>query len=261
MISYQVIIGLHSIAEAIRNPARTLHELVASEDGLKELRDKENLSKETLEKLKVSVVHPHKVQELAKSYIEDSSFTYTRIPSGCFLLAKPLETQDLADLYSIIDRKKEVRLLALDQVTDAHNGAAIVRTASFYGVDAVIFSMKGNFGESPSFTRISSGALEHMPLIRCGSLPQALKKIQERGITLVGLSEHSETKLSEILGSEIMHCLVLGAEDVGLSHAVRRLVENTFALAPRGQTKSLNVSVAGAIAMEMVFGQGESSQK
>ncbi len=255
-MSQQVIIGLHSIAEAIRNPKRELIELVASEDGLKELREKESLNKEALSKVKVTVVHPHKVQELAKGIIEENGFHYSRIPSGCFLITKALEQMDLADLYELIERKPDLRLLALDQVTDAHNGAAILRTASFYGVDAVIFSSKGNFGESPSFTRIASGALEYVPLVRCGSLPQALKKISERGITLIGLSEHATRSVSEMFDSQLRYCLVLGAEDIGLSNAVKRLVTETFALRARGQTKSLNVSVAASIAMEMVFGQG-----
>lgn len=255
-MSQQVIIGLHSIAEAIRNPKRELIELVASEDGLKELREKESLHKDELAKLKVSIVHPHKVQELAKSLIEESGFHYSRIPSGCFLITKVLDPVDLAGLYEMIEKKPDLRLLALDQVTDAHNGAAILRTASFYGVDAVIFSSKGNFGESPSFTRIASGALESVPLVRCGSLPQALKKIQDRGITLIGLSEHATKAVAEMISLKARYCLVLGAEDVGLSNAVKRLVTETFALRPRGQTKSLNVSVAAAVAMEMVFGQG-----
>lgn len=256
----QVIVGLHSIAEAIRNPRRLKVELVATEDGLKELREKEGLTKDLLGALKIRQVHPHELQELAKSQIVDSNFTYTRVPGGAFLIAQKIEEQTLTDLYDLIDGKKNIRLLALDQVTDAHNGAAILRTASFYGVDAVIFSTKGNFGESPSFTRIASGALEHVPLVRCSSLPQALKKIADRGITLVGLSEHAESSLASILENRTCHCLVLGAEDVGLSNAVKRLVEKTFSLRPRGATKSLNVSVAAAIAMEMVFGQGESSQ-
>ncbi len=255
-MSEQVIIGLHSIAEAIRNPKRELVELVASEDGLKELREKESLHKDELAKLKVSVVHPHKVQELAKALIEESGFHYSRIPSGCFLITKTLEAIDLATLYNMIEKNPSIRLLALDQITDAHNGAAILRTASFYGVDAVIFSSKGNFGESPSFTRIASGALESVPLVRCASLPQALKKIQERGVTLIGLSEHATRAVSEMIEPESRYCLVLGAEDIGLSNAVKRLVTETFALRARGQTKSLNVSVAAAIAMEMVFGQG-----
>lgn len=257
----QIIVGSHSIAEAIRNHRRIKVELVATEEGLKELREKESLGRDALASLTVRIVHPHELQELGKGYIQDGNFTYTRIPGGAFLLAQKIEEQTLTDLYDLIDGKKDIRLLALDQITDAHNGAAILRTASFYGVDAVIFSTKGNFGESPSFTRIASGALEYVPLIRCSSLPQALKKIADRGITLIGLSEHSDLSLASIIENRTCHCLVLGAEDVGLSNAVKRLVEKTFSLRPRGATKSLNVSVAAAIAMEMVFGQGESSQK
>ena len=45
----------------------------------------------------------------------------------------------------------------------------------------------------------------------------------------------------------------MGAEDVGLSNAVGRSVEHTVAFKPQGAIKSLNVSVASALAMESFF--------
>jgi len=39
-----------------------------------------------------------------------------------------------------------------------------------------------------------------------------------------------------------------------MSHAVSRVVETTIAFKPAGKIKSLNVSVAAAIAMEKIFG-------
>ncbi|MAF76588.1 MAG: hypothetical protein CME60_00400, partial [Halobacteriovoraceae bacterium] len=45
-------------------------------------------------------------------------------------------------------------------------------------------------------------------------------------------------------------CLVMGAEDTGLSNATRRVLEKFVSLTPQGQIKSLNVSVAAALSME-----------
>ena len=49
-------------------------------------------------------------------------------------------------------------------------------------------------------------------------------------------------------------CLLLGAEETGLSHAVARLVQKNLSLTSQGSIKSLNVSSAAAIAMEKCFG-------
>ncbi len=54
----------------------------------------------------------------------------------------------------------------LDQITDVHNAAAIMRSAAFYGVDCVLISQKGNFGMGPNFARIASGALEYVKIIQ-----------------------------------------------------------------------------------------------
>ena len=45
----------------------------------------------------------------------------------------------------------------------------------------------------------------------------------------------------------------MGAEDVGLSHAVERILTHKVAFTAPGKIKSLNVSAAAAIAMEKFF--------
>jgi 23S rRNA (guanosine2251-2'-O)-methyltransferase len=50
-------------------------------------------------------------------------------------------------------------------------------------------------------------------------------------------------------------CLVLGKEETGISNAVLRLIDHKLSLTPKGDIKSLNVSVAASIAMEKSFGK------
>jgi 23S rRNA (guanosine2251-2'-O)-methyltransferase len=63
-----------------------------------------------------------------------------------------------------------------------------------------------------------------------------------------------EELLGKKLSSDTSICLVLGAEDKGLSSAVTRIMDDMVALIPSGPIKSLNVSVAAAIAMDRIFG-------
>ena len=238
------IIGTHSIIEALKNPKRFPATIYGTKEGIK-----------TLGKLPQGVeiknLRPHDVQEKAKDLCRQMDFKYQRIPSNVFLVANQLEELGVAFLYNEIETKKNCKILCLDQVTDVQNAAAILRTAAFFGVDYLLVSFKGSFGVGPSFSRNASGALEHIPILKCAALPRTLTKLKELGVTCIGLSEHSSEELEPKEGHI---CLVLGAEDKGLSSAVTRVLDQTVALKSQGAIKSLNVSVAAALAMDKFFG-------
>lgn len=246
-----IIVGLHSIAEALRNKKRSLASLYASEDGLDELKKKHGVTKAELERVEIKLCSSHKIQEEAKRYYSIHDFNYTRVPSQIFLIAESLEEENIGWVSDMVNGGKAPRIICLDQVTDVQNAAAIMRTACFYGVDAILISAKGNFGIAPSFARIASGALEHVKIIKVASLPKAITKLKSLGYSCIGFSEH-ETQAAEKIDSEKI-ALVLGAEDVGLSNAVMRMLDKTVAFKSQGPIKSLNVSVAAAVAMEKFF--------
>jgi len=136
-----------------------------------------------------------------------------------------------------------------------HNAGAILRTASFYGVDAVIVPDKKSFGLTPSFFRIASGAAEFVPMIGVSKLNRTVAKLKESGILCLALSEHAkgDLKMEEIKSSKRGIALILGREDVGISNAVLRMIDQHISLDSMGDIKSLNVSIAAAVTMEKCF--------
>jgi 23S rRNA (guanosine2251-2'-O)-methyltransferase len=251
-MTMDLIIGMHSIEAALKNPEREEKMIYATEDGLQEFQKKTGMKLKSMG-IAIKMLKPHDLQEEAKRKFADLDFHYHRILSNLFLTTTALEAKDLKWLYHKLE-SGPLRLLALDQVTDVHNAAAILRTAAFFGVHGVIVAMKGNFGEGPTFHRLASGASEFVPLIKCASLPQAITRLQERNVLCVGLSEHATQESGELVESyKDSRCLVLGAEDVGLSHAVQRVIQHHLALKSQGEIRSLNVSVAAALAMEKFF--------
>ncbi|AYF45912.1 MULTISPECIES: TrmH family RNA methyltransferase [Halobacteriovorax] len=246
-----LIVGVHSIVHAIRNPKRTTVELIACEEGLEKLNKMGGLKKHELDGLNIKLVSSHKVQELAKELYAKEDFQYSRVPSGVLLVSSAKSISETKPLFDAIDAGEEVKILCLDGVTDVHNAGAIMRTAAFYNVSHIVFAVKNNFNIGPSMARIASGALEYIEIVKCNSLPKFLSALIKRGVTPVGLTEHTDdNEIGEIAG---IKCLVLGAEDRGLSHASVRLLEKKIRLEPIGKIESLNVSVAAAIAMEKVF--------
>jgi len=247
MNTQSLIVGIHSIAEALNNPERKFWKILGTKEGLSELKKRAG---KNWEKAEVQQLLPHDFQQESQKLYKEHDFEYQRIVSGVLLVCGALPDLDLSWITSKLQKGEKLRLLCLDQVTDVHNAAAIFRTAAFYGVSAIIISAKGNFGRSPSFARIASGSLEHVRLIQSASLPRALSSLKEKNVACVGLSEHSDSTFSGSLAGEGGICLVLGAEDKGLSNAVERILDFRVALEALGPIKTLNVSVAAALAME-----------
>lgn len=251
-----MIIGLHSICEALKNPKRKNHQLFIAEESWSEFESfcaKNNFVFDK-QKYALTKLSKHMLQQKAQEFARELGQNISRVPSQAFLLTAPLEFFDLTWFYDQVIAGALRKVLILDGVSDVHNGAAILRSAAFYGVNAVVVPAKGSFGQSASFFRISSGASEYIPIVEASSLVKVVGKLQDMGVKCIGLSEHAKGGLDQSSHHpDETLCLVLGAEDKGLSHALTRKLEHTLALEAKGAIKSLNVSVAAAIAMERVF--------
>ncbi len=244
-----LIFGLHSIAEAINNPKRKQWFLYGTDESIKDLRKIHFGNQKLPEAVKQNPLSNHKLQEEGKFQLRERGFKDQRVPSNIFLVSGKLEEESIAAIYDFIDKNDSLKMMALDQVTDIHNLAAIMRTAAFYDLDFVLISKKGPLNFPPSYYRIASGATEHTRLINCSGLPKALNKIKEKKVDCLGLAEEATTS-SESVKASLKTCLVMGAEDTGLSNATRRVLESFVALPAKGSIRSLNVSVAAAISME-----------
>ena len=249
-LDFELIFGLHSIAAALKNTSRTHQKLVATDEGLMELQRKHNINPKNLN-VKIEILASHELQESAKFLCMEMDVEFFRVPSQIYLQTSPLETYGIQEFL----KRPNSKLLALDQITDVHNGAAILRSACFYGINGVLIPSSKSFGLTPSFYRIASGATEYVNLIRVSSLSKAIGQLNDAGYMTVGLSEHSSENLTQSdLRAQKKICLLLGAEETGLSNAVARLVQKNLSLPSQGEIKSLNVASAAAIAMEKCFG-------
>lgn len=82
------------------------------------------------------------------------------------------------DIIDINESKKGQFYLFLDQITDPQNFGSILRTAMFIGVDAVIVNSKNSCGLTPTVSKVSSGALEFIPLYNVRFVSKFLEDAQ-----------------------------------------------------------------------------------
>ena len=243
----EIIIGLHSIIEAIKNTNRLKHKLYATTQGEKTLRKYCSIRNI----LDIQKKDPHSFQETAKKIYKHYGFEYHRVPTGLLLLAESTPIFNTHWIRSEIEKKNCIKIVCLDSITDVHNIGAIMRSAAFYGVDALLFSSKHSPHLNPGISKIASGALEHVPLVHITNLSKMLKQFRETDMDVIGLSEHAPVCCHQMKRIADKCALVLGPEDKGLSHSVMRQVSRQVALKAQGRIKSLNVSVAAAIGMQI----------
>lgn len=109
-------------------------------------------------------------------------------------------------------------VLALDGVQDPGNVGALVRTAAWFGVGAVVANAQTADFEGPKAVRASMGGLWDLALVRVPDLDAALAALQGDGYDLWG-ADLSGTPSSGWSPPE-RSALVVGSEAHGLSPAV-----------------------------------------
>ncbi len=148
----------------------------------------------------------------------------------------------LADLLG----RERLLLLVLDGVEDPHNLGACLRSADAAGVDAVMVSKNRSPGLTPVVRKVASGAAETTPLIQVSNLAQALQKLRDDGVWIIGAGGEADSSIYDCGASDPL-AIVMGAEGEGMRRLTRELCDEVVSIPMRGQVESLNVSVATGI--------------
>jgi 23S rRNA (guanosine2251-2'-O)-methyltransferase len=140
-------------------------------------------------------------------------------------------------------------LLALDHIQDPQNMGSLLRTAECAGVHGVIVPQDRAVLVTPAVVKASAGATERLRLARVVNMARALRELKDEGVRVVGLENLPEAvRYDEAdLGGPL--ALVLGNEGKGLSRLARETCDALLRIPLSGRIDSLNVSVAGAVAM------------
>ena len=139
--------------------------------------------------------------------------------------------------------------LFLDGVTDPQNLGSLIRSAAGAGLNGVVVPAHRAAPVTSTVRRVSAGAAEFVPVARVTNLGRALDEARAAGMWIVGLDHEAE---DSIWTSDLMEPpvgLVLGSEEKGLSQGIRRRCDALVRIPSRGRVSSLNVAMAGAVAM------------
>lgn len=137
--------------------------------------------------------------------------------------------------------------LALDSLTDPQNVGAIFRTAAFFGVRGILVTQDRSAPLTATAYDVAAGGVDSVPFAFVGNLRQALDLAKERGIWVLGSSEHAHDGVESIQRDRDW-LLVLGNEEKGMRRLTEEACDVICRVAPKGTgVTSLNVSVAAGV--------------
>ncbi len=174
---------------------------------------------------------------------------------GVVALAGLLHYVDLQNGIShVVENGDTPLFILLDGVTDVRNIGAIARTAWCCGAQGLILptSHAATLGEDAIKT--SAGALNKIMLLRSPSVQQAMDVLRLNGIQILGTEMRGSIPVSEA-DLVIPTCIVLGAEDKGISKEVLKRADVLIRIPMATRFDSLNVSVAAGMILYEVMRQ------
>lgn len=171
------------------------------------------------------------------------SISTTETPPGilavCPFINKPPE-----ELLDIPDKGFYV---ALDRVSDPGNVGTLIRSAHAFNASGIFLSKDCADVYNPKTVRATAGSIFHVPLSRNASIETVINKCRALKIKVLALQQESQKPLSSIKFDSPV--LILIGSETGLDENLRNLADETTFIPMPGKSESLNLSVAGSIAM------------
>ena len=225
-----IMYGWHTVTAALRNPARHLRKLLATENAARRLADEA-----IVPSVHIEVVRP---SAIAERLLPDA------VHQGLYLETDPLPSPAVEEL------PRRGIVLVLDQITDPHNVGAIFRSAAAFAAAAIVTTQRHSPDATGALAKAASGALENVPLVSVQNLARGLAALKQNGFLVVGLDGGGDADLAA-LALRAPLALVLGAEGKGLRQLTKETCDHVARIDLPGAIKSLNVSNAAAVSLHI----------
>ncbi|MBI2335451.1 MAG: 23S rRNA (guanosine(2251)-2'-O)-methyltransferase RlmB [Deltaproteobacteria bacterium] len=233
----EIIFGRRPVLECLRAQRRKITKLYYQEN----LREGENQELLALAKDKKVPL-----QSVKRQWLDDKSQNahhqgfLAEVSSYLFL---PWE-----ETFNTIQTKEQGLWVAFDEIQDPQNVGSLIRSAVCLGVEGVFILKHRSCGITPAVVRASSGATEHASVIQVTNLVSTLQALQDIGVVVFGLDASGADEI-HMLKFPAKSLLVLGAEGKGLRRLTKEHCDKLVRIPQVSSVASLNVGVAGAIAM------------
>lgn len=241
MQNEQLIFGIRAVIEAI-TAGKNIDKVFLQKEATGELMQEllKNLKKNSVN---FSYVPIEKLNKLSK--FNNHQGAVASISPVSFLTMEQL-------VEGTLEKKDNPLFLILDQLSDARNFGAVIRTAECTGVDGIIIQKQGAAPVNGDTVKTSAGAVFSIPICKVDHIKDAVFYLQGSGIKTVAATEKTDKNIYDIDFTGGV-AIIMGSEDKGVNPSVLKIVDEKAKLPMFGTISSLNVSVAcGAFLYEVV---------
>ena len=226
-----LIVGKHTVLEALKNPSRKIERVFLTEDAQKKL-NRENQNLNLFKKINV----------FYKSRKELDNLCGRDATAHQGLVAEVEQLEEITLKEFVIENKKQnLNLIALEEVTDPRNIGSIIRSAVAFKIDGIIVKERSFPSKSKLLYKSASGGTEHIKIFKVSNLNTALKflKTKEFWISAFDVSGTKDFTKNNWKGKNI---LLFGSEGYGIKAKTLQNSDFKFKVSMSDNIESLNIS-------------------
>lgn len=238
-VAGEMIAGKNPVLEALR-AGREINKVWIAE-GVKKTGVEELIDLAKGQGVLVQFVPKQKVDKLAENH------------QGIVASVAAYNYAELDDLFNAAKAKQEDPFfIILDELEDPHNLGSIMRTADAIGAHGIIIPKRRAVGLTAVVAKASTGAIEHVPVVRVTNLAQTVEELKERGVWIAGTDAKGSADYRK-MDATLPLALIIGSEGKGMSRLLKDKCDFLYHLPMVGHVTSLNASVAAALLMYEVY--------
>lgn len=233
-----IIVGRHAVKSAVQ-----------SDREINKVFIQEGINKQQIKPILDLLKERHiMVQQVPKSKLDQMS----DVPhQGIAAQISPYDYTELEDFLARVDGKVST-VMILDGLEDPHNLGSIIRTADAIGVDGIIIPKRRSVTLNSTVVKASTGAIEHVPVMRVTNLVQTIERLKEVGFWICGTDAKKSVDYRK-MDAGMSLGIVIGSEGEGMSRLVKDNCDFLVHLPMVGHVNSLNASVAASLLMYEVY--------
>ena len=237
-----LIVGKHAVLEALKNPSRKIERVFLTEDAQKKL-NKEN---QNFNLFKKSPVFYKSKRELDNLCGRDET-----AHQGLIAEVEQIEEVTLKE-YIIENKKKNLNLIALEEVSDPRNIGSIIRSAVAFNIDGIIVKERSFPSKSKLLYKSASGGVEHIKIFKVANINTTLKflKTKDFWVSAFDISAKKDFTKHDWKGKNI---LLFGSEGFGIKAKTLENSDFIFKVKMNKNIESLNISNTVSVVCHHVF--------
>ena len=237
-----LIVGKHAVLEALKNPLRKIERVFLTEDAQKRL----NRENQELNLFKGINVFYKSKKELDNLCGRDET-----AHQGLVAEVEQLEEITIKE-FLIESKKKNINLIALEEVTDPRNIGSIIRSAVAFNIDGLIVKERSFPFKSKLLYKSASGGIEFLKIFKVSNLNTTIKFLKTKGfwVSAFDASATRDFTKNNWRGKNI---LLFGSEGYGIKTKTLENSDFIFRVIMNDNIESLNISNTVSVVCHHIF--------